>query len=80
MFYHGNKEYVEPERLEQYYNQYKAEAKSEIDEKYSKPKHKLVNDFIEKRISYDDYIQQFKDLGMKHHYYTLLVDKLEKMK
>ena len=35
MFYHGNKEYVEPERLEQYYNQYKAEAKSEIDEKYT---------------------------------------------
>ena len=34
MFYHGNKRYVEPERLEQYYNQYKAEAKSEIDEKY----------------------------------------------
>ena len=34
MFYHGIKKYVEPERLEQYYNQYKAEAKSEIDEKY----------------------------------------------
>ena len=34
MFYHGNKRYVEPERLEQYQNLYKAEAKSEIDEKY----------------------------------------------
>ena len=54
--------------------------KSEIDEKYSKPKHRLVNDFIEKKISYDDYVQQFKELGMKYHYYTLLVDKLEKMK
>ena len=27
MFYHGNKRYVEPERLEQYYNQYKADLK-----------------------------------------------------
>ena len=35
MFYHGNKTYVKPERLEQYYNQYKAEAKREIDEKYT---------------------------------------------
>ena len=35
MFYHGNKKYVEPERLEQYYNQYKAEAKREIDEIYT---------------------------------------------
>ena len=34
MFYQRNKRYVKPERLEQYYNQYKAEAKSEIDEKY----------------------------------------------
>ena len=34
MFYHGNKRYVEPERLEQYQNLYKAEAKREIDEKY----------------------------------------------
>lgn len=61
-------------------NEIVRKLRSEIDEKYSKPKHKLVNDFIEKRISYDDYIHQFKDLGMKHHYYTLLVDKLEKMK
>ena len=35
MFYQGTRKYVEPERLEQYYNQYKAEAKSEIDEKYT---------------------------------------------
>ena len=35
MFYHGNKRYVEPERLEQYQNLYKAEAKREIDEKYT---------------------------------------------
>ena len=34
MFYHGTRRYVEPERLEQCYNQYKAEAKREIDEKY----------------------------------------------
>ena len=34
MFYQGTRRYVEPERLEKYYNQYKAEAKSEIDEKY----------------------------------------------
>ena len=34
-FYQGNRKYVEPERLEQYYNQYKAEAKREIDEKYT---------------------------------------------
>ena len=34
MFYHGNRKYVESERLEQYYNQYMKEAKREIDEKY----------------------------------------------
>ena len=26
MFYHGNKKYVEPDTLEQYYNQYMNEA------------------------------------------------------
>ena len=34
MFYHGNRKYVEPETLEQRFNQYKTEAKREIDEKY----------------------------------------------
>ena len=41
MFYHGNRKYVEPERLEQCFNQYKAEANREFDEKYP-----VKNEFV----------------------------------
>ena len=34
MFYHGNRKYVEPERLEQYYNQYKAEADNDFNNQF----------------------------------------------
>lgn len=52
----------------------------EIEEQYNKPKSKLINDFIDKKISYDEYIKEFKELGVKYHYYTILVDKLEKIR
>ena len=45
MFYHGNKRYVEPERLEQYQNLYKAEAKREIDENEQEKQAQLLNMF-----------------------------------
>lgn len=50
----------------------------EIEEQYNKPKSKLINDFIDKKISYEEYIKEFKELGVKYHYYSILVDKLEK--
>ena len=39
--------------------------------------------YIEKIVgkeNFEGFIKEFKELGVKYHYYTILVDKLEKIK
>jgi hypothetical protein len=50
-----------------------------IDEKYKKPKEELVKDFSQKKISFQEYIQKFKELGSKYFYYNNLAQQLEKV-
>ena len=52
------------------------EMKRYIDENFAKPKQKLIQQFNNKEINYDAFIQQFRDLSMKYHYYSIIKDKL----
>ena len=52
------------------------EMKGYIDENFARPKQKLIQQFNNKEITYDDFIQQFRDLSMKYHYYSIIKDKL----
>jgi len=54
------------------------QLKQEIEEKYNKPKHQLINDLAKGKINFEEYIQQFKIYGMKYNYYLLLIEELEK--
>ena len=54
------------------------QLKQEIEEKYNKPKHQLINDLANGKINFEEYIQQFKIYGMKYNYYLLLIEELEK--
>lgn len=56
------------------------ELKKYIDESYYKPKMKLVNDLISKKISFDDFQKEFKAVSMKFHYYSLIRDKMNLFK
>ena len=50
----------------------------EIEEKYNRPKHQLINDLANKKINFDQYIEQFKLYGMKYNYYKLIIEELKK--
>jgi sugar-specific transcriptional regulator TrmB len=52
------------------------EMKGYIDENFARPKQKLIQQFNNKEITFDDFIQQFRDLSMKYHYYSIIKDKL----
>lgn len=52
------------------------EMKTNIDENYQKPRQKLINDFINKRIDFESFKQSFKELSQKYHYYNIIKDKM----
>ncbi len=52
------------------------ELKNYIDENFQKPRQKIIQDFMSKKIDFETFKDQFKDLTLKYHYYTIIKDKL----
>ena len=50
--------------------------KQHIDNKYAKPKQKLINDFLSSKINLNEFTEQFKQLNENFHYYSIIKDKL----
>ena len=71
---------AEKKKLENEYSKDKIiyQLNEEIEEKYNKPKHQLINDLANKKINFDQYIEQFKLYGMKYNYYKLIIEELKK--
>ncbi len=51
----------------------------EIDEKYKKPKQQLLNDILNKKISFEEYTERFKELGKNYYYYDTLVKQINNL-
>ncbi|MCQ2819195.1 MAG: hypothetical protein MJ252_18175 [archaeon] len=48
-----------------------------INENFQKPRQKLLNDFMSKKIeNFDEFKEKYKELSMKFHYYSIIRDKL----
>ena len=71
---------AEKKKLENEYSKDKiiCQLNEEIEEKYNKPKHQLINDLANKKINFEQYIERFKFYGMKYNYYKLLIEELKK--
>jgi hypothetical protein len=52
------------------------ELRKNIEENYQKPRQKLINEFLAKKIDLDTFKESFKELSTKYHYYSLIKDKL----
>ena len=47
-----------------------------IQQNFQQPKQQLINDFLSKKIDFETFKNQFKDLTLKYHYYSIIKDKL----
>jgi len=47
-----------------------------IQQNFQQPKQQLINDFMSKKIDFETFKNQFKDLSLKFHYYSIIKDKL----
>ena len=47
-----------------------------IQQNFNQPKEQLVKDFLNKKIDFETFKNQFKDLTLKYHYYSIIKDKL----
>ena len=47
-----------------------------IQQNFHQPKQQLINDFMSKKIDFETFKNQFKDLTLKYHYYSIIKDKL----
>ena len=47
-----------------------------IEETFQKPKQQVVSDFMNKKISLEEFQQKFKELSTNYHYYSIIKDKL----
>jgi hypothetical protein len=52
------------------------ELRKNIEENYQKPRQKLINEFLSKKVDLETFKESFKDLSTKYHYYNLIKDKL----
>ena len=52
------------------------EMKNYIEKKKQKPRQRVIQDFMTKKIDFETFKEQFKDLTMKYHYYSIIKDKL----
>ncbi len=52
------------------------EMKKNIEENYQKPRQKLINEFLSKKIDFETFKDNFKQLSMGFHYYSLIKDKM----
>lgn len=52
------------------------EMKKNIDENYQKPRQKLINEFLQKKIDFEKFKEEFKELSQKYHYYSIIKEKM----
>ena len=52
------------------------EMKKNIEENYQKPRQKLINEFLSKKIDFETFKDNFKQLSMGFHYNSLIKDKM----
>ena len=52
------------------------ETRKAIEENYQKPRQKLINEFLSKKIDMETFKESFKELSVKYHDYNLIKDKL----
>ena len=61
----------------------KQNLKKIIDEKiienYKKPKDKLIKDFFQKKITYEEYMEKFKETGCQYYYHNLMSQQIDKI-
>ena len=50
--------------------------KKEIEEKYEIPKKQLINDLMNKKLSFEEYTEHYKKLGKNYYYYNLLLKEI----
>ena len=50
--------------------------KKEIVEKYEIPKKQLINDLMNKKLSFEEYTEHYKELGKNYYYYNLLLKEI----
>lgn len=50
--------------------------KKEIEEKYEIPKKQLINDLMNKKLSFEEYTEHYKELGKNYYYYNLLLKEI----
>lgn len=49
---------------------------NEIEEKYKRPKQQLLNDLMNKKLTFEEYTENFKELGKNYYYYSLLLKEI----
>ena len=47
-----------------------------IQQNFQQPRQQIINDFMSKKIDFETFKNQFKDLSLKFHYYSIIKDKL----
>jgi chromosome segregation ATPase len=47
-----------------------------IQQNFQQPRQQIINDFMSKKIDFETFKTQFKDLTLKYHYYSIIKDKL----
>jgi len=47
-----------------------------IQQNFQQPRQQIINDFMSKKIDFETFKNQFKDLTLKYHYYSIIKDKL----
>ena len=52
---------------------------NEIDEKYKKPKQQLLNDLMNRKITFEEYTERFKKFGKNYYYYNILVQQINNL-
>ena len=52
------------------------EMRKYIDENFQKPRQKIINDFLSKKIDFESFKDSFKELSQKYHYYNIIKDKM----
>ncbi len=52
------------------------EMKKYNEENFGKPRQKLINDFLAKKIDFETFKESFKEKSQKYHYYSIIKDKM----
>lgn len=52
------------------------EMRKYIDDNFQKPRQKLINEFLSKKIDFETFKENFKELSVKFHYYSIIKDKM----